>query len=140
MRLRLAETHESSWINDRYAEVHFLPSDLGREIVVIAELDGQRAGLGRLVPAGENVMELGGMLVFEHFRGRGVARAIVEELIRRARDADVYCVPFADLEAFYASCGFRATAPDAAPAKVREKYEWCVREMDRAVTLMMLTT
>ena len=134
MHLRSARADEMHWINDQYARVHFLPSDLHRETVVIAELDGERAGMGRLVPAGEKVFELGGMLVFEGFRGRGVARAIVDELLRRAGDADVYCVPFADLEGFYASCGFRKT--DAAPGKVREKYEWCVREMDRAVTLM----
>src|SRR5438105_2537724 len=134
MHLRPARPDESVWINEEYARVHFLPSDLAHDTVVIAELDGERAGVGRLVPAGEHVFELGGMLVFEGFRGRGVARAIVEELIRRAGDADVYCVPFADLEGFYASCGFRKT--DAAPEKVREKFEWCVREMDRAVTLM----
>jgi N-acetylglutamate synthase-like GNAT family acetyltransferase len=140
MHLRSARIDETHWINDQYARVHFLPSDLHRETVIIAELDGERAGMGRLVPAGEKVFELGGMLVFEGFRGRGVARAIVDELLRRAGDADVYCVPFADLETLYAAAGFRATDPASAPEKVREKYDWCVREMGRAVTLMKLTT
>lgn len=138
MRLRLANPDEAHWINEQYASVRFLPSDLDRETVVIAELDGERAGMGRLVPAGANMFELGGMLVFEAFRGRGVARAIVLELMRRAGDAAVYCIPFADLEAFYASCGFAKT--DAAPEKVREKFDWCVREMGRAVVLMRRVT
>lgn len=139
MRLRTARPEETGWVNEQYARVRFIPSD-ARDVVVIAELDGERAGLGRLVEAGEDACELGGMYVDERFRGRGVARAIVEELIRRAGAREVYCIPFADLEPFYASAGFARADRGTAPPKVREKLEWCEREMGRPVLLMKLTT
>ena len=132
MNLRVALPDESAWINERYASVRFMPSDLTREIVVVAEIDGAPAGIGRLVPYGE-VYELGGMLVFEEFRGRGVARALIDELLRRA-DRDVYCIPFADLTELYESAGFRpaAHAPDA----ILEKLAWCRRTYEREVVLL----
>ena len=59
--IRAACPDEAEWVNARYAEVRFMPSDLGREVVLIAESDGEKAGLGRLVPVDE-AFELGGML------------------------------------------------------------------------------
>ncbi|HEX6639503.1 MAG TPA: GNAT family N-acetyltransferase, partial [Thermoanaerobaculia bacterium] len=139
MKLRIATTNDAAWINERYASVHFQPSDLARELVVIAEIDGVAAGIGRLVPAGDDACELGGMLVFEEFRGRGIARAIIDELLRHANGRAVYCIPFADLEPIYAAAGFvRLTSDAALPAYVREKLDWCEREMDRAVIVMKL--
>ena len=137
MRLRRATPADAGWINAAYAEVKFLPSDLHRDLVVVAELDGQHAGLGRLVPAGEEACELGGMLVFDEFRGRGVASAIIAELLRHADGRTVYCIPFADLEPIYEKAGFRTRdrAGDL-PQHVREKLEWCEREIARPVILM----
>lgn len=139
MQLRLATPDDQKWINERYASVHFQPSDLSRDLVVIAEIDGRAAGIGRLVLAGDDACELGGMHVLEEFRGRGVARAVIDELIRLANGREVYCIPFADLESIYAGAGFRRIDPDRElPAEVREKLNWCTREMDRAVMLMKL--
>lgn len=134
MKLRTARADETEWINARYAEVRFLPSDLAREVVVIAEIDGEPAGLGRLVDVDERSCELGGMLVFDRFRGRGVARALIDELLRHTRGRDAWCIPFADLEPLYASAGF--TRCEDAPRPIREKLEWCQRTYDRPVVLM----
>lgn len=139
MKLRTAAPSDARWIAEQYELAGFLPSDLERETVIIAEIDGRAAGLGRLVPAGEGVFELGGMWVPDAFRGQGVALAIVDELIRRAAGAAVYCVPFANLEGLYASAGFQRVPREGAPPKVQEKLEWCDREVQRAVILMRLT-
>lgn len=133
MNLRTARLEEEGWVNEQYAAVGFIPSDLAKDTVVIAELDEAPAGLGRLVRA-DNAYELGGMLVFERFRGRGVARAIIDELLRIADDRDVYCIPFAELEALYASAGFIPC--DNAPNAVREKFAWCQTAYDKPVLLM----
>jgi GNAT superfamily N-acetyltransferase len=139
MKLRLADSEDAAWINESYASVHFLPSDLSRDLTVVAEIDGVRAGIGRLVPAGEEACELGGMLVFEEFRGRGIARAIIDELLRHTNGRAVYCIPFAELEPIYAGAGFVRIAPDdKLPAHIKEKLDWCAREIDRAVILMAL--
>jgi N-acetylglutamate synthase-like GNAT family acetyltransferase len=140
MKLRLADSSDTPWINERYASVHFHPSDLSRDLMVVAELDGVTAGMGRLVPAGDDACELGGMLVFEEFRGRGVARAIIAELLRHADGREVYCIPFAELEPIYAAAGFVRIEPDGdLPAYVHEKLDWCAREIpERSVILMKL--
>ena len=136
--LRTARPEETGWINEQYAKVHFIPSDPTHDQIVVAEADSVRAGIGRLVDVGEGAYELGGMYVLDGYRGSGIARAIVQELIRRAGGRDVYCIPFADLEAFYASTGFRRIEADGVPRKVKEKLEWCEREIDRPVILMKL--
>ncbi|MBV8519407.1 MAG: GNAT family N-acetyltransferase [Acidobacteria bacterium] len=133
LQLRVAGPHEAGWINERYAAVEFIPSDLARETVVVAEIDGAPAGLGRLVPLDDDTYELGGMLVFEAFRGRGIARAIVDELLRRAKGRVVYCIPFAELESFYAGAGF--VRVDDAP-QLREKLAWCRGTYAKSVVLM----
>ena len=138
--LRTATPDDAGWIQEQYNNLHFLPSDLSREIVVIAEVDGRRAGMGRLVPAGENACELGGMFVDDAFRGRGIAKAIVDELIRRAGSKEVYCVPFADLETLYAASGFRRIEPVNVPGEIQEKLDWCARAIARPVILMKLLT
>jgi len=129
VNLRLATPEDADWINARYAEVRFLPSDLAKEIVVIAEVDHERAGLGRLVDC-----ELGGILVLERFRGQGISRAIIDELLKHAGGRTVYCIPFAELESLYASAGFTRT--DEAPPEVLEKFAWCQQTYDKDVLLM----
>lgn len=139
MNLRLATLDDAQWINERYASVHFQPSDLSHVLMVVAEVDGVAAGIGRLVPAGEHACELGGMLVFEEFRGRGIARAIIDELLRHKDGRTVYCIPFAELEPIYAGAGFERIVPDdTQPAYIHGKLDWCAREIDRPVILMEL--
>lgn len=121
-------------MNERYAAVRFIPSDLTRDLVFLAELDGTPAGLGRLVPVDETSAELGGMLVFEVFRGRGVARALIDALVEQGRGRTLYCIPFATLEPLYAAAGFTRT--EEAPREVREKFEWCVASYEQPVLLM----
>ena len=138
MLLRTATPADAGWIEEQYEKVHFIPSDLERDTIVLAEVDGERVGIGRLVPAGEGAYELGGMFVDNAYRGRGIAHAIVDELIRRAGDRDVYCVPFADLETLYAAAGFRRIEAVDVPEKIQEKLDWGAREIDRAAILMKL--
>lgn len=134
IEIRAARADEANWVNERYAAVRFIPSDLANETVLIAELDGTPAGLGRLVPVDERSCELGGMLVFEGFRGRGVARALIDALVARAGGRTIYCIPFAELEPLYAAAGFERS--ENAPTAVKEKFEWCQRTYDKPVLLM----
>jgi N-acetylglutamate synthase-like GNAT family acetyltransferase len=138
--LRKAVRSDQSWINAAYDTVHFQHSDLARDLVIVAEVDGEPAGIGRLVPLSDDAVEMGGMLVFENFRGRGLALQIVQELLRHADGRTVYCVPFSDLEPVYARAGFvRCDEERDLPPKLREKLDWCRREItDRPVSLMIL--
>jgi GNAT superfamily N-acetyltransferase len=134
VKLRAARADEEAWVNARYAEVSFQPSSLPRDLVIVAEIDDRAAGMGRLVPLDDRSCELGGMVVFEEFRGRGVARAIIDELLSHAEGRAVYCIPFAELSALYEGAGFRQCHD--APRAMLEKFEWCRQTYDKPVMLM----
>lgn len=134
--LRTANPADLEWANARYAEADFLPSDPSHT-VMIAELDGVRAGLGRLVPAGPGVFELGGMYVLPVHRGRGIAPALIAALLEAAGGARVYCIPYAHLSPLYARAGFRPVDGDAVlPPPVAAKLDWCRQHYAQPVCLM----
>ena len=47
--IRQAVKSELAWINERYDEVEFVHSCFDREVIAIAEIGSQKAGLGRIV-------------------------------------------------------------------------------------------
>jgi N-acetylglutamate synthase-like GNAT family acetyltransferase len=136
--MRIPSPSELAWINQRYREIDFLPS-APNDCVAMAEVDGKAAGLGRIVAIAERVGELGGMVVFDQFRGTGLSKAIIA-LLLETRDYDhLYCLPFSKLESLYAQFGFRRVAHLAGvPAKVLEKYQWCAEFYPEPVLLMEL--
>ncbi|MCG2583176.1 GNAT family N-acetyltransferase [Massilia sp. TS11] len=134
--LRLATAADLDWINARYAEIDFLPSD-DSHVLVLAEVDGAPAGMGRIVPTGAGTGELGGMYVLPAFQGRGLAQQIVRMLLQQPGFDQLYCVPFAHLTALYASLGFRPVGLDAqVPAEVAHKFQWCQGHYPQPVALM----
>jgi hypothetical protein len=134
--LRLARADELAWVNARYADIDFVPSPPS-DLVMIASCGGEHAGLGRVVPLAPGIGELGGMLVFEQFQGRGLARAIIAGLCALPGFHTLYCLPFAELEAMYAGMGFaRAADDDAVPAAVSKKFRWCNQHYGKPVLLM----
>src|SRR5688500_15911356 len=111
LHLRPGTADDLPWINGCYERVSFLPTKLERDTLVIAELDGRRVGIGRLVNLSDGSAELGGMYVDDDVRGRGVAGKIVERLIELAGTRQLYCIPFAHLSAFYERYGFVLASP-----------------------------
>lgn len=136
LSVRQLKAHELDWANQRYAEVDFLPSP-PTDYIAVAELDGVPAGLGRVTRLGPDVGELGGMYVFPEQRGAGVSRALIAHLIACAGAARLYCLPFEELLALYASAGFKARAADATvPDKVLRKHAWCNSHYPKPVLLL----
>src|SRR5262245_35419811 len=119
---------ERDWASALYRAIRFAVTPPGA-IALVAELDGARVGLGRLVALAPDVLELGGIWTDEAVRGRGIARAMVSALLaRRAHIGSVgplWCIPFAHLSAFYESCGFAVSAPPYPPA-IAAKVDDCV--------------
>lgn len=135
--VRLAWPGELPWINGRYAEIGFQSSD-GHDLIAVAEVDGQRVGLGRIVPLGERDGELGGMLVLPAWRGQAVAGRIVEFLLSQPLAArHLFCLPFAHLRAFYERHGFMAvSACVTVPAPMTTKLAWCQGQYPDPVCLL----
>lgn len=128
---------ELAWANERYGEIRFLPSQ-PRDFIAVAEIDGVKAGLGRLVPVDETSGELGGMYVLPEFRGRQVAGAIVAYLLQHSPYRQLFCIPFSHLEGFYRGFEFQpVSAGSAVPGAVAGKLDWCTQEYAAAVNLLV---
>lgn len=137
--IKLARADDIDWINNKYKEVNFLPSNLSKEKVAIAEIQGERAGLGRLVQIDNENAELGGMYVFDEFRNQGVARAIVEFLLSQGKEFQfIYCLPFEQLKKFYESFGFIECDAQSVPEDIRNKYQWCNQTYADKVLLLRI--
>ena len=136
LRIRQASPAELAWANARYAEIDFAPSSEA-DFIAIAEVDGVKAGLGRMAPIDDGHAELGGMFVLPEYRGQSIAAGIVEFLLQRAARTTVFCIPFSHLEHFYRSFGF--LPPDESvkiPSPIAEKFAWCKRTYATPVALL----
>jgi N-acetylglutamate synthase-like GNAT family acetyltransferase len=144
IKVRRATISEIDWINQCYAEVEFVPSHFEKEIIAVAEYNGQKAGLGRLVSIDENNLELGGMYVFDTFQGKGIPKKITEFLLNQLIETqNVYCLPFQHLLPLYKFAFTRfgfvlCTDFSQAPKKVFEKFQWCQTKYSKPVSLLVL--
>ena len=134
--LRRADPSEAAWVNETYEKYEFVPSDLEMEKVIVAEVAGVPAAFGRLVPVGDGAYELGGMVVFEAFRGTGLAKTMVKHLVALAGGSPLYCVPFIPIASLYRNLGFTdCPVSGDLPKKLLEKYEYCLRRYPQSVLL-----
>ncbi len=137
VKIRSLLAAELAWANDRYAEIHFLGST-AQDFIAVAEVDGNKAGLGRLVAIDAGSGELGGIYVLPDFRGRKIAAAIVSYLLAHSPYRRLFCIPFAHLESFYAGFGFRPPEAEfAVPDAVAKKLNWCCKEYPSSVRLLL---
>ena len=120
-----AREEDMDWVNAKYDEVDFLHSNYRNEFIVIAEVNKEKAGLGRLVKIDERNIELGGIYVYPEFRGFGVAEKIVSKLCddNPFNTPAIWCLPFKNLLDFYARFGFQIYSKGAIPEEIRKKYE-----------------
>lgn len=140
LKLRTAEESEIGWINNCYDQVEFMHSNFDNEVIAIAEFDKQKAGLGRLVKVDENNLELGGMYVFESFRGKGIGQELVKFLLTYSEPLQtVYCIPFEHLLPLYKKCGFTScTNFGLVPKKILDKFRWCQEKYRHPTSLLVL--
>jgi GNAT superfamily N-acetyltransferase len=132
--IRATRPDELDWVNQRYAEIDFVPSTLD-DLIAIAEVDGVRAGLGRIVTVGQHG-ELGGMYVLEPYQGLGLARRLVEWLTEQRGHLPLWCLPFSELKDMYGSFGFLPSGGEDAPAAVLKKHRWCNEHYPKPVLLL----
>ena len=136
MHIRKLHASELTWANERYSEINFIQSSES-DYIAIAEVNGVKAGLGRVSTVDDNNGELGGMYVLPEFRGRAVAGRIVEFLLLNCGHSSLYCIPFSHLENFYTQFGFLpADQTLAVPDAVADKFHWCQKTYDSPVTLL----
>ena len=124
--VRQARKDEIDWVNAQYKSIDFKPSNFENEYIVIAEIGGEKCGLGRLVKIDEQNTELGGIYVLNEYRRMGVAEEVVSFLCSNNPflDTTIWCLPFENLKDFYGKYGFtkHMIAP---PKEIAEKHSWC---------------
>jgi GNAT superfamily N-acetyltransferase len=125
--IRELRPDERAWAAGVYRSIDFAPTPAGDLALVAEDPAGRRVGLGRLVAldAAASAVELGGIWTDEAARGHGVAAAMVNALLARAGDRDVWCVPFDHLVAYYQGFGL-VPAPPPWPEAVAAKVADCV--------------
>lgn len=136
--IRRARAAEESAVNALYTTIDFQPST-SADLQLVADCGGELVALGRLSAGASDTgdcRELGGIWVAPHLRGSGVARAMVTALIEQAEGRTLACLPFARLEAFYASFGFARWDRELAPVRLQRKLDFCAATYAEPVFLM----
>ena len=135
--VRPAGPADRDFIARTYASIQFArtPAD----DVLVAEHEGERVGLGRLVPVDEDTVELGGIWTDERHRRLGVAAMVVRALLERAGGRRVYCIPFRPLAGYYKRFGFiDAELDETVPRAVAEKVAASEKKFAQGVALLKM--
>ena len=113
--LRPALEEDFPAIRTLILETGINPTGLDWKRFIVAETaDGQFAGCGQLKPHGDGSLELASIAVNAAYRGRGVARLIIEKLLDDA-PRPLYLTCKSGLGSFYERFGFRGIGYDDMP-------------------------
>lgn len=82
-----------------------LSADLKNFAVARAPND-DLAAFGQIKPLDADTLELSSLVVLPAYRGRGLGRAVVAELLRRAEGRPVFLITVRKRRQFYVRCGF----------------------------------
>jgi amino-acid N-acetyltransferase len=104
MQIRPAVEADQSTIKDLVSSERLDPSSLHWSHFVIAESEGEVAGIGQIRPY-PGCRELGSLVVKKEFREQGVGAMIVNALLEKETE-DVYLETEMGKEAYYSRFGF----------------------------------
>ena len=134
MDIHRAKASEIDGLATFYRMTGYRGSVAPADRVVYATENEKIIGAGRLCEE-EGLLVLRGMRVLEKHRGRGVGRAILDTLVDEGSHNECYCIPYSDLQPFYAANGFDKIAPSEAPDFLYDRFrEYRARGLD--VTIM----
>lgn len=113
--VRPARESESAQIRDLIYSVGINPMGLDWKRFVVAANDrDEMIGCGQIKPHGQAVLELASIAVYPEYRGQGVARAIIEHLLKDS-PRPVYLMCESSLGTFYEKFGFRGISYEEMP-------------------------
>ena len=117
--IRPATKNDSSRIHWLVYRAGINPFGLKWQRFVIAETnDGQFLGCAQLKPHGDGSIELASLAVKRPYRGRGVARVIIEHLLASS-PRPLFLMCRAELCRFYAKFGFQPVGSETLPPHFR---------------------
>lgn len=101
----------------RVARINPTGLDWHRFLVAVSP-EGTLAGCGQIKPHGDGSRELASIVVAPEFRGRGVARLVIDQLLLN-ETRPIYLMCRSRLGPFYQKFGFRAIATGERPPYFR---------------------
>jgi amino-acid N-acetyltransferase len=117
--LRAAEAADAGAIRELILRVRINPTGLDwRRFILAVTPQGEMIGCGQVKPHGDGTYELASIAVAPAWRGRGVARAVIEALLA-ANPGPLYLTCRPHLETFYQKFGFSRLALDDLPPYFR---------------------
>jgi N-acetylglutamate synthase-like GNAT family acetyltransferase len=113
--IRPARETEAAQIRELIHLVGINPTGLDwkRFVVAVNERD-EMIGCGQLKPHGKEILELASIAVYPEQQGKGVARGIIEYLLKDT-PRPLYLMCQSSLGTFYEKFGFRAISYDEMP-------------------------
>src|SRR6266545_2286060 len=113
--LRPARETESAAIKAFIHSVGINPMDLDwRRFIVAVDTQDQIIATGQIKPHGKDIHELASIAVTPEYRGQGLARAIIEHLLKDS-PRPLYLTCRSKLEPLYEKFGFRAITYEEMP-------------------------
>lgn len=104
--LRPALETESGVIKDLIHSVGINPMGLDwKRFIVAVDAQDQVIAIGQIKPHGKDIHELASIAVVPEYRGQGLARAIIEDLLKDG-PRPLYLTCVSSLEPFYNKFGF----------------------------------
>lgn len=74
-------------------------------------------------------LEVDGVFVLDEFRGQGIARKLLEQLLGVLGKQVLWMHSTLELVPFYSSLGWRPVAEDELPPTIKERLVFCMGEM-----------
>jgi N-acetylglutamate synthase-like GNAT family acetyltransferase len=109
--LRPATADDAADIKALIHLVRINPTGLDwKRFIVVSAADGELVACAQVKPHADGTLELASLAVIPAWRGRGLARRLVERLLSRS-PRPLYLTCRSSLGIFYEKFGFRALAP-----------------------------
>ena len=113
--LRKAAESDSRQIKELIDLVGINPTGLDwRRFLVAVNPDGRIIGCGQIKPHGRDVQELASIAVLPEFRGRGIARAVIENLLAEST-RPIYLMCMSHNGRIYEKFGFQSITHERMP-------------------------
>jgi len=113
--LRPALETESDAIKDLIHSVGINPMGLDwKRFIVAVDADNEVIATGQIKPHGKDIHELASIAVAPEYRGQGLARAVIEYLLKDS-PAPLYLTCVSSLESFYNRFGFVSVPSEEMP-------------------------
>ncbi len=115
VNIRPARESESARIKELIHFVGINPMDLDWKRFVVAVNDqDEMLGCGQLKPHGKEILELASLAVYPEHRGKGIARALIENLLKDST-RPLYLMCESSIGPLYEKFGFRGISYEEMP-------------------------